>query len=271
MPDHRADLGDPRLLERPGDPEVGQFDRHLAAADRAAEDHQVARLDVAVDDPAAVRVVEPGAGLRPRLGRGLGADRPLPLQDLGPGAALDVLHDDEVAAVVDAGVVDLDDVGVDQFGDRQRLAPEAFDEALVVGEVLGEHLDRDRPLEDQVFGLVDVRHAARAEPVAELVAAREGPARHQPPASLPGPDPAGGGFGSRFRRCFGGLWLRLSAAFLRICPALRLLPVLLPAVRPLRAFPCRASAFRAWSGRASFRSSAAGFLRCLPRSSLRCR
>ncbi len=103
------------------------------------------------------------------------------LQDLRARAALDVLHDDVVAAVVDAGVVDLDDVGVDQLRDRQRLAPEAGDEALVVGEVLGEDLDRDRALEDAVGRLVDVRHPARAEPVADLVAARERPGRHQSP------------------------------------------------------------------------------------------
>ena len=64
------------------------------------------------------------------------------LQELCDRAALDVLHDDEVAALVDAGVVDLDDVGVDQLRHRERLAAEAGDELLVVGEVLGEDLDR---------------------------------------------------------------------------------------------------------------------------------
>ena len=80
---------------------------------------------------------------------------------------------------------------MDQLGDGQRLAPEAGDEALVVGEVLGEDLDRDRPLEGQVGRLVDVRHAARTEPVAELVAAREGAGRPSFASSrrLPGPTP----------------------------------------------------------------------------------
>ena len=59
--DDRSHLGDPRLFDRAGDPEVGQFHRHLAGAERAADDHQVARLDVAVDDPPPVRVVEPAA------------------------------------------------------------------------------------------------------------------------------------------------------------------------------------------------------------------
>src|SRR6185369_12896727 len=159
----RAHLGDPRLLDRPGDPEVGQLDDHLAAADRAADNHQVSRLDVAVDDPAAMGVVEAGTGLDPDLGRGLRLDRTLPLQDLRPRTALDVLHDDVVAAAVDAGVVDLDDVRVDQPRHRQRLAFEAGDEALVVVQVLGEDLDRHRALEDAVGRLVDARHPAGAE------------------------------------------------------------------------------------------------------------
>jgi len=123
-----------------------------------------------VDDPAPVRVVEAGTALDPDLGGDLGFDRALSLQDLGSGAPLDVLHDDVVTPVVDAGVVDLDDVGVDQFRHRQRLAAEAGDEALVVGEVLGEDLHRDRPLEDQVGCLVDVRHPARAQSLGRFVA-----------------------------------------------------------------------------------------------------
>ncbi len=123
-----------------------------------------------MDDPAPVRVVEPSAGLDPDLRRHLGLDRPLTLQDLRPGAALDVLHNDVVPALVNPAVVDLDDVGVDQFRHRQRLAFEAFDEALVAGEMLGQHLHRNGPLEDQVGRLVDVRHPPGAELLAGLVA-----------------------------------------------------------------------------------------------------
>ena len=39
---------------------------------------------------------------------------------------------------------------MDQFRDGESLAPEAGDEPLVVGEVLGEDLDRDGSLEDAV-------------------------------------------------------------------------------------------------------------------------
>jgi hypothetical protein len=103
-----------------------------------------------VDDPVAVRVVEAGAGLDPDLHRGLGVEPALGLEQLRARAAPHVLHDDVVAPAVDAGVIDLDDVGVDELRDRERLPAEAGDEALVVGEVLGEDLHRDGPLEDRV-------------------------------------------------------------------------------------------------------------------------
>ena len=178
--DDRADLREPRLLGGPGDPEVGELDGHLGrAAGRAADHHQVPRLDVAVDDPHPVGVLEAGAGLGGDLDRGRRLERAVALQELGPGAALDVLHDDEVAAGVDAGVVDLDDVRVDELGDGERLAAEAGDELLVVGEVLGEDLDGDGPLEHAIDGPVDGRHAAAAEAVAELVAVGDRGAAHR--------------------------------------------------------------------------------------------
>ena len=54
------------------------------------------------------------------------------------------------AVLVPAGVVDLHDVGMDQLGGGQRLAPEAGDEAVVLGEVLGQQLDRHLALEHAV-------------------------------------------------------------------------------------------------------------------------
>ncbi len=180
--DHGPDLGQARLLGRPRDPEVGQLHRHLsrgrvvggggsvAAPRGTADHHQVPGLDVAVDDPLPVRVLEPGARLGADLDRDLGREPTLRLEELGARAALHVLHDDVVTVVVDAGVVDLDDVRVDQLRHRQRLAAEAGDELLVVREVLGQDLHGHRALQDAVGRLVDARHPARPEAVAELVA-----------------------------------------------------------------------------------------------------
>ena len=55
--EHRSDLGDARLLGGLRDPEVGELDLAFAGT------QQVAGLDVTVDDPVTVGVVEPLAGL----------------------------------------------------------------------------------------------------------------------------------------------------------------------------------------------------------------
>ena len=80
-------------------------------------------------------------GVQRALGRG-GSRRRRP--------ALDVLHDDEVRAVLLAPVVDADDVGVVEVGGGLRLAPEPLDERRVGGELGEQHLDRDRPVEQLV-------------------------------------------------------------------------------------------------------------------------
>ena len=93
-------------------------------------------------------------------------------QDLRARLPLDVLHHDEVlaAALVAAGVEHLHDVRVHEARRRLRLALEARDERRVVGEVLGEQLDRDLALQAQVEREVHGRHAAEAEPALEPVA-----------------------------------------------------------------------------------------------------
>ena len=96
-------------------------------------------------------------------------------QDLRARLAVDVLHDDEVAArlVVEAEVEDLHDVRVHEPRGGERLAPEARDEARVLGEVLGEQLDRDVALQPRVERELDGRHAADAEAALEPVAVGE--------------------------------------------------------------------------------------------------
>src|SRR5262249_19839440 len=150
-----------------------------------------------------MRVVQPGAGLDADLDRGLRIQLALGLQELRARAAAHVLHDDVVTPGVDAGVVDLDDVGVDELRDGERLAPEARDEALVVREVLGEDLHRDGPLKDRVRRPEDGRHPTRAEAVLDPVAIGDqlslGAARaHSPPGPIPPEPPVVGG---------GGVWV----------------------------------------------------------------
>ena len=75
--------------------------------------------------------------------------------------------------LVEAEVEHLDDVRVHEPRRGQRLAAEARDEARVLGQVLGEQLDRDVALQPRVERELHGRHAADAEAAVELVAVCE--------------------------------------------------------------------------------------------------
>ena len=166
--EHRADLRDVDCSAAFGDAEVGELDDAVAAA------QQVARLDVAVHDAVAVRVVEAAAGLGEDPDGLVGARG-------GPRSRSSSAHDWpwtysmtmklRCAGLVEAEVEDLHDVGVHEPRGGERLAAEARDEARVLGEVLGQQLDRDLALEPAVERELHGRHAADAEPALELVAA----------------------------------------------------------------------------------------------------
>ena len=140
--------------------------------------HDVGRLDVAVDDAGAVAVVERAQHVGRDRQRTLGQDLATVLgaaQDVAQRLALDVLHDDvgHVAAVlVDrlAGVVDRDDRGVVERCGRLGLAAEAGLERVVGGEVAAKLLDGDGAAEAQVAADAYVGHAAASEQAAELIA-----------------------------------------------------------------------------------------------------
>ena len=165
--DDRADLGHVGRVRGAGDAEVGHLE------DAVGADQHVVRLDVAVDDAAPVRVLEPGQrllGVADRLALGqrrVGVD--LVLQRL----AVDVLHRDVVLAAGLAAVVDGDDVGVRQAGRRPGLPAEALDEPLVARVPLGQDLDGDPAVERLVGGEVDVGHPARSDPSLKAVPAVE--------------------------------------------------------------------------------------------------
>jgi hypothetical protein len=126
---------------------------------RLAE-QDVARLDVAVDEPGAVRRVEGGG----RLGddaRGAARFERTVLADEGTQVrAGDVAHRDEGDAVLLARVVDGDDVGVVERGGDLRLAEEALAGGGVLDELGADDLQRDGALQQQVRRAIDDAHAA---------------------------------------------------------------------------------------------------------------
>ncbi len=139
--------------------EVEHF--HLAAR----VDDDVGALDVAMNDAAAVCLDQRVPDLPRDVHRVADRQRP------AGGArrehvAFDVLHDEEVGALVFADVVDRGDVrraqrrGRPGFGEKARPP-------LGVGPLRrGQELERDVTAKARVFGTVDLAHAASAEALA---------------------------------------------------------------------------------------------------------
>ena len=155
--DELAALGD---VATAGDPldeaEVREVDVLVAAA----RDQHVGGLDVPVDEAALVGGVE--------CVRDLGDDARRPLR-LEAAAApdqglevrpLDPAHRDEERALGLPRLVDGDDVRMVDRGREQRLPLEALAEAVVVGQVRSDELQRHGALQRQLGRVVDDSHTA---------------------------------------------------------------------------------------------------------------
>ncbi len=150
-----------RSLQQLGEPEVGE-DRGVVFL----EEH-VRRLDVPVNDPEPMRVVEAGrdaAEIFQRRGRVEGTVAQL----VGEASAGDELDDHVGNAVVLAEVVDVDDVRVAHLGDRLRLVAETRGRVRVGSDPL-QYLDRARALQLHVVRAIDEAHRSLADEVLDLV------------------------------------------------------------------------------------------------------
>ena len=151
-----------------GDAEVGELGHARGGARRVRDDH-VLRLDVAVHDAAAVRVLERAAQREADPQHVAVAQRALGAQ-LVQRAPVDELGDQVAGPGVLAGVEDRDDARVVEAPGGQRLA------AAALGVAAGrrrDDLDRHGALQALVGGGVDGSEAARAEPRTEPVAAED--------------------------------------------------------------------------------------------------
>ena len=79
-----------------------------------------------------------------------------------------------------AGVVDRDDVGVRNMGDRPRLPQQARAPVRLGGGEFADDLQRDPPVQVRVVRGVDLAHAAAPDRAQDLVARNLRP-RRQPP------------------------------------------------------------------------------------------
>ena len=152
-----------RLESRSDSPRQAEVDQPGTAE---VVDQDVGRLDVPVQDPLAVGVVD-GVGQvaeDPGGGRRVEAMMvAIPVQR--PPA--DEMEGHPAAAVVEARVVDGHDVGMVQPRRGPGLAEEALHHALARIGLL-EHLEGHVPVEPGVVGQVDVPEAPVSQPLAEL-------------------------------------------------------------------------------------------------------
>ena len=85
------------------------------------------------------------------------------LQPLAQRLALEQFEDDVSGPVLGTDVVDGEDVGMIQGGNRRGLLLEAVQAVEIGGAVGGDHLDRDVAPEPRVPGAVNLAHPSRPE------------------------------------------------------------------------------------------------------------
>jgi hypothetical protein len=129
--------------------------------------HDVAGLQVAVDDPLAVRLVQRVGDLDAAAHGLLG--RQMSLEQAGREAfALQELHDEVFGPVVVADVVERADVRMGKGGDRLRLAFEALPDFLVLREVRRQHCVAAGAVQARVLRPMDFPASARTPTAARI-------------------------------------------------------------------------------------------------------
>ncbi len=147
---HRRDRN-----ENFGQAEVEKLDSRL-------RDHRIGRLQVAVDDPLAVRRLERRGDLGSEPQGLIDGEQPSG-EAFCKGLPLEQFHHQVLDAVLVAHVVERADVRVRQLGDGLRLPLEPLPDLGALGETRRQHLDRDRPLEPRVSRFVDLPHPASSQ------------------------------------------------------------------------------------------------------------
>ena len=170
-PEQRPRVGDLGVGEL-GDAEVRDLDLVLLVED------EVGGLDVAVDDPARVGVVERRRDLAHEPDHLLRLEAVPLLEDGADRLAVHELHGEERHVLLLADVEEGDDARVGEGAGDARLLVEALLERPVLGaprgDVEADRLDRQRPLDEGVEGLVDGSHRPEAEGPRDLVPADRG-------------------------------------------------------------------------------------------------
>ena len=167
--DHLAGLGQPGvfgLAHRAGNAEV----RHDGVA---LAEQDVLGLDVAVDDPGPVGIVQRVGHLAHDPECQIHRQGALPVEPIAERFAVDERHHVEQDAGGRAGIMQRQDMRMLQVGGGLDLAQETF-RADRGGDLLAQHLDGDLAIVLQIVGQVDGGHATRAELALDAVAVAQG-------------------------------------------------------------------------------------------------
>ena len=125
-----------------------------------------------MDHAALVRGGDAGAELARDVDRLVRRQAPDAAQQRRQVLAVDVFHGEKAAAVGVAQVVEAADVLVRHLAREAQLGVELGEARGVGGDAGGQELEGDRLLEREVFGAVDLAHAAAAEQRHQPVARR---------------------------------------------------------------------------------------------------
>ena len=159
------------IADGAGDAEVHHLHRTVAG------DHDVRRLDVAVDDALLVGKIQGSAHICHHAEGPVDLHRAVHFDDVTQGVTLDDFHDDVRQRTLGRGffalVVDRDDRRMIEGRRVLGFASEPLVEGLVPGKLGPHDLDGHVTTEDRVTAPVDFRHAAVSEGVAEFVASGE--------------------------------------------------------------------------------------------------
>ncbi len=117
-----------------------------------------------------MRGLDPGGDLHRQLQRFV-QRQGTAVEPVGERLALDVFQNEIPGPVLLLDAVDAGEVDVAQRGERLRLALEALQANGVLGEMLGELLDRDVAVQPRVAGEMHDTHAAAADFPDDLVGA----------------------------------------------------------------------------------------------------
>ncbi len=154
------------------EPEVHQLCARLGQ-------HDVRRLQIAMNDALLMRLLQGLCDFCSNLQNLIKRQHAF-RQTLSESLAFEILHDQEVGAILRADVVKGTDIRMLERGNGFGLALHALPQFRIRGKMRRQNLDGNGAVEAGVLGTIDFSHAARAEGRLNLVRAefRAGGQRH---------------------------------------------------------------------------------------------